>query len=271
MINLKKEFLELLEKDIEFRYAVAGYLGLLEILKRLDSLTEEQTKLREEMSKVWNEIVRLREEQSMIMKEQEKLREDMLTGFARYDERMEKLREDMVAGFKRHDEQIAKLREDMLTGFARYDERMEKLREDIHGIFHRFDLRLTRVERTLEKLTMDVEDEARSILKYRIKNELGLDVELSFLILPELELNIYGVTDELCVVGEATVRGGLSVLEDFMNKIEILKNKYPNKLRKRMIRVIYICLPMPELINEAKKKDIWILKATEDFYKPKFE
>jgi len=29
-INLKKEFLSLLEKDTEFRYAVAGYLGLSE-------------------------------------------------------------------------------------------------------------------------------------------------------------------------------------------------------------------------------------------------
>jgi len=38
--KLKKEFLELLEKDLEFRYTVAGYLGLSEILKRLDRLEE---------------------------------------------------------------------------------------------------------------------------------------------------------------------------------------------------------------------------------------
>jgi len=34
--RLKKRFLELLEKDVEFRYTVAGYIGLHEILKRLD-------------------------------------------------------------------------------------------------------------------------------------------------------------------------------------------------------------------------------------------
>ncbi|MEM3833392.1 MAG: hypothetical protein QW128_07385 [Thermoprotei archaeon] len=33
-VNLKKEFLSLLEKDVEFRYTVAGYLGLSEILKK---------------------------------------------------------------------------------------------------------------------------------------------------------------------------------------------------------------------------------------------
>lgn len=35
-LRLKKRFLELLEKDPEFRYAVAGYIGLHEVLKRLD-------------------------------------------------------------------------------------------------------------------------------------------------------------------------------------------------------------------------------------------
>ena len=47
MEPLKKELLELLEKDVEFRYAVAGYLGLSEIMKRLDTIAEEQTKAQE--------------------------------------------------------------------------------------------------------------------------------------------------------------------------------------------------------------------------------
>ena len=34
--KLKREFLELLEKDVEFRYATAGYPGFSEILKRLE-------------------------------------------------------------------------------------------------------------------------------------------------------------------------------------------------------------------------------------------
>ncbi|MCX8169446.1 MAG: hypothetical protein N3E39_04525, partial [Candidatus Methanomethylicia archaeon] len=68
---MKKEFLELLDRDIEFRYAIAGYLGLSEILKRLDILAEEQVKLREEQMKIWMELV--------------KLREDMVRGFERYD------------------------------------------------------------------------------------------------------------------------------------------------------------------------------------------
>ncbi|MBS7609783.1 hypothetical protein KEJ36_05610 [Candidatus Bathyarchaeota archaeon] len=50
---LKSEILELLDKDKEFRYAVAGYLGLSEILKRLGDLTDGQTKLREDFGKLY--------------------------------------------------------------------------------------------------------------------------------------------------------------------------------------------------------------------------
>lgn len=45
---MREEIIELLEKDREFRYAIAGYLGLLEIMKRLDTIAEEQIKLRVE-------------------------------------------------------------------------------------------------------------------------------------------------------------------------------------------------------------------------------
>jgi hypothetical protein len=207
MDDLKREFLELLNKDLEFRYAIAGYLGISEILKRLDTLAEEQVRLREEQ-------VRLRED-------------------------FNKLREDF-----------------------------NKLREDFNKMFAAFDLRLRRVEGTLQKLTLDVEDEARSIIKYRLKTDFGIEMDLTPLFLPELELNIYGVSDDVCVVGEATVRAGRSVLNMLLDKIELLKAKYPEKLRKRLIPVIYVCLPMPELIEEAAKRKIWVLKATQDFYKP---
>jgi hypothetical protein len=83
--ELKSRMLRLLREDEEFRYAVAGLLGLEEILKRLDRHEAELVRLREDMNK---------------------LREDM-----------NKLREDMVEGFRRHDVELARLREDMIRGF----------------------------------------------------------------------------------------------------------------------------------------------------------
>jgi hypothetical protein len=94
--ELKSRMLRLLREDEEFRYAVAGLLGLEEILKRLDRHEAELVRLREDMNK---------------------LREDMVEGFRRYDGELIRLREDMVEGFRRHDIELARLREDMIRGF----------------------------------------------------------------------------------------------------------------------------------------------------------
>ncbi|MEM3081818.1 MAG: hypothetical protein QXQ70_09960 [Candidatus Caldarchaeum sp.] len=48
-VDLKRELLRLLDEDEEFRYAVAGRIGILEILKRLDKLEEGQNRLWEEV------------------------------------------------------------------------------------------------------------------------------------------------------------------------------------------------------------------------------
>jgi len=83
--GLRARVLKLLREDEEFRYAVAGLIGLEEILRRLDRHESELVKLREDMNK---------------------LREDMIEGFKRHDAEIIKLREDMN-----------KLREDMNRGF----------------------------------------------------------------------------------------------------------------------------------------------------------
>lgn len=54
-MTIKEEFLSLLERDKEFRYAVAGLLGLEEILRRLDGHGER-------MARIEEELARLREE-----------------------------------------------------------------------------------------------------------------------------------------------------------------------------------------------------------------
>jgi len=69
--ELKEKVFKLLKEDEEFRYAVAGLIGLGEILKRLD-----------------------RHEAELV-----RLRKDMMEGFKRRDEEMARLRRDMMEGF----------------------------------------------------------------------------------------------------------------------------------------------------------------------------
>ncbi|MEM4700082.1 MAG: DUF3782 domain-containing protein [Candidatus Nezhaarchaeales archaeon] len=133
---VRKAVIELLERDREFRYAVAGAIGVLEVLHRLDRSEAELVRLREDMNRLREDFNRRAGEDSRrfaaIEAELAKLREDMAAGFRRHEEEiakvwseLAKLREDMAAGFKRHDEllerhwrEIVRLREDMNRGFA---------------------------------------------------------------------------------------------------------------------------------------------------------
>ncbi len=69
-VRLRRQFLKLLDEDKEFRYAVAGYLGLGEILKRLDSIEEN-------IRKIWEEIRGLREGQEKLWEAQNRLWEEV--------------------------------------------------------------------------------------------------------------------------------------------------------------------------------------------------
>ena len=228
-MSLKEEFLALLESDVEFRYAVAGKLGFLELLRRLDSIEAELKALREDFNKLHEEQVKLRED------------------------------------FNRHGVEEAKR-------FKSFEDEMRKLREDLKSMSKELSdvkTRLTRVERTLEELTLDVEEEARSFIKHRAREKLGVDVEVKQLVLPDLELNIYAAAGDLCILGEATVRAGLSTLRDLLDKLDELKARYPAVLRPRVVLVIYTSLPTPDLVEEARSLGVWLLKATEDYTEPK--
>ncbi|MEM4642832.1 MAG: hypothetical protein QXF36_06665 [Candidatus Caldarchaeum sp.] len=80
--DIKKEIIRLLQEDVEFRYTVAGLIGLEEVLKRLDrheqrmsELLEEQRNIRQEQTKIWEEIKKLRENQENLWEEVRALHE----------------------------------------------------------------------------------------------------------------------------------------------------------------------------------------------------
>lgn len=218
--DLKKKIIKLLKEDEEFRYTVAGLIGLQEILKRLDRIEEEQKALREEQKL-------LREEQKALREEQKALREDF---------------------------------NKMLAMIQNINTRLGRLEITVEDI----NTRLKRVERTTEKMTVDVEEEARSFVKYKLR-EKGINIEVDTLRLPEAEINIYGANDEVCVIGDASIRAGLKILDELEEKYELLKRKYPGYLRRRVILVLYVILPLPELVEEARRRKIWLFKATKDY------
>ena len=96
MSKLKSEILRLLKEDEEFRYAVAGLIGLEEILKRLDRHEEQLVKLREDMNIILKRLDRHEEELVRHRKELIRHGEELI----RLREDMNRLREDMNRGFE---------------------------------------------------------------------------------------------------------------------------------------------------------------------------
>jgi predicted nuclease with TOPRIM domain len=219
--------LELLDKDLEFRYTVAGYLGLSEILKRL----EERDKRFEE---VLTEIRALREDQHKLWENQNRLWENQNKMW----------------------EEIRALRE----GQNRLWEEVRELRRDVRD-----------VKTTMERITLSVEEEARSFIAWRLKRELNVDVELDRAFVDAIEINVYGAVGDLCVVGEATVRLGSGLVEDLLKKVEVLRMKRPDLLRRRLLKVIYADVAVPQALQLAQEKGVWVLKRDRDLAPMKFE
>ena len=100
--------------------------------------------------------------------------------------------------------------------------------ETIKGILGRLeqlDRRLTRVERTLEKLTLDIEEEARSFVAHQLR-QMGIEIAIGSLVLPDLELNILVSMEDVTsrvkgiVTGEMTDKEALEARKAEIAKIE---------------------------------------------------
>jgi hypothetical protein len=207
--RLKSRILRLLKEDEEFRYAVAGLLGLEEILKRLDRNEEE-------IRRIWQEI--------------ERLREDMVKGFERHDMEIAKLREDMIKGFERHDRELEKLREDMMKGFERHDreihrltEEMNRLREDMVKGFELVNRHISAIG---ARWGIMAEDAFREGLRGILEKEFGVKVERW--VTRDEEGIVYGFSSVIEI--DIAIKDGKTMLIEISSSVD--KSKVAAFLRK---------------------------------------
>jgi len=229
-LKLKEKILDLLERDREFRYAVAGLIGLDEILKRLD-----------QHDRKFNEILAVLKEHT-----------------ARLDEHDRKFNE-IVARLDEHDKKF----NEILSRLDEHDRKFNSIIAEIRDIRKE----LVDVKSYIERLSLTLGEEAWEVITGRLRR-MGVDVKLTRLILPELEINVYGAVDDLCVVGEASTRAGVGVVRSVDEKLTELRRRYPEYLKRRVLKVVYTMWATEDAVEEAKKRNIWLLKALEDLTPP---
>jgi uncharacterized protein YoxC len=269
--ELKEKFLELLDKDKEFRYAVAAYLGLADILRRLDRFEEIQTKILEEIremrieqnklwenqNKMWEEIKNLRENQEKLWENQNKMWEE-IKGLRENQEKLWENQNKMWENQNKIWEEINKTWKEIKS----LREEQTKIWKEIRSINERIKAiqeEQRRLSITVERLTISVEEEARDVISYRLSKELGIEIKLDRLFINDREINIYGTSGDICVIGEASVRVGPRIVREIEEKIELIRKYKPELLKPKLIKVIYADVVPPKVLELASKNNIWVL------------
>ncbi|MEM1582297.1 MAG: hypothetical protein QXK89_07285 [Candidatus Bathyarchaeia archaeon] len=249
MESLKREILELLDRDLEFRYAVAGYLGLSEILKRLDSLSEEQTRLATEQTKIWMEIKGLREEQIGLREEQIRLREEQTkiwSEISKIWEEIKALREEQTKIW----EEIKGLREEQI-GLREEQIRLREEQTKIWSEIAALRRGQVRLERSVDSLRnamiagfgelskfagLSFEEFVRKFLSeyMRRSGEIPEDAELTKRVIDGEEVNLF--LEEPLIVGEATgYAKSAEEITKLLRKAEVARAKYSREPRKILV------------------------------------
>ncbi|MEM2211003.1 MAG: DUF3782 domain-containing protein [Nitrososphaerales archaeon] len=104
-MEIKREILKLLKEDEEFRYTVAGLIGLAEILKRMDKHEERFVEIIERLDKHEAQLI------------------EIVKRLDKHEERFV----EIVNRLDKHEAQLIKLREDMMRGFDLIERRISAL------------------------------------------------------------------------------------------------------------------------------------------------
>lgn len=117
-MGLKEELLRLLREDEEFRYAVAGLLGLGEVLAELKRLREDFNKFVEESQRRWEENNRRWEENNKKWEENEKRWAEWFETWKKFLEDYFNFKSEVNKRFSRLEENLGALTEAVYTRYV---------------------------------------------------------------------------------------------------------------------------------------------------------
>jgi len=236
--SIKKRFLELLDKDEEFRLAVAAKLGLLDKLNSLqqsvDNLAAEVKALREGQEKLWQSVEKLWQNVEKLWQEVKTLREGQ-----------EKLWQN-----------VEKLWQEVKT--------LREGQEDIVREQRRMSRAISDIGTTLERLTLSLEDEASEVVGFNLRGKLGVDFKFTRIFADSKEVDLYASQGDVWVIVEAATRLGVKLVNEVNRKADIIRHRKPELVKQRFIKAVYTLVPLNDAVEEAKKQGVWVLTWKEE-------
>jgi len=171
-------------------------------------------------------------------------------------------------------EELRALREDQekllmeFKGIRDVQDEVRKDLEDIRRLVEEIKRELGEVRRMQERYCTTLEEEARDVVGYFLR-ERGLAVELASLQLDrEYEFDIYGTAPSITVIGEAQVKAGAPQLERFAQRAEEAAKRWPEKFQGKVVKVFYCMQGAPGLEEAARRLGVWLIVANRQATQP---
>ncbi|WP_143701595.1 hypothetical protein [Vulcanisaeta sp. EB80] len=284
--ELKSEILRMLREDEEFRLAVMGLLGYADLKSSVDRLVEavnELTKLakahEERLAKLEERVAGVEDRLSRV----EAAIEELVKVVKSHEERLARLEtavEELTKIVKEHEERLAKLEERMASAeerLTKVEDRLTRLeavveelakatRENTRAIselrkaMEHLERRLTGIENMLNNLTIGLEYEANHVVQYLLKQR-GIEIRTGVTYFDrKFEFDIYGVSEQLTVIGDAKVKAGPQTVRRLVRKVRRAMDRYPDRFKGKVVTVLYCLRALPDAIKEAESQGIWLVE-----------
>jgi len=213
--------------------------------ERLAKVEERLSKVEEAVIELMNTVMELRNITAKLADIQAR-QEERLT---KVEERLSKVEDRLVRIEERQEE---------------HDKKFNAILAELSDLRSKHDKRLSNIEAYMDRTSLTLEEEAREVIAYRLREKGIAIMDISSLILEDMEIDIYATDTNLCLIGEASTRVSAKLIEEVDKDIEKLCKKYPNYLKDKVIKTVYGMQILPDAVDEAKKRRIWLVTANKE-------
>jgi len=119
------------------------------------------------------------------------------------------------------------------------------------------------LKKSLDRLMLSLEEEAKDHVEWLL-NKHGIKMKIEPKVICGMEFDLFGIEEDLILVGDATVRAGPKVIEWMYNRAQKLAKCSPDYKKKKFVIVIYSMHFTPSAIEKAKKIGIWLISANKE-------